>query len=61
MLNITETYNSWLSKSPLLWVVLVHHHCIWIGTSWNNHCCIGATTHDSAVVHYILREVLSIL
>jgi hypothetical protein len=46
-------------SSRLSWIVLLHNHGVWVSTSWNDHSSIGATSHDSSIMHDILWEVLS--
>jgi hypothetical protein len=56
------TYNSTRSlKCSFFRVALVHDHSVWVGSCWDNHCSVGATSLDSSVVHYILWEVLTII
>ena len=50
-----------LLESALLSLGLLHDHCVWVGASRNDHGCVGAASHDPSVVHYVLREVLSIV
>jgi len=45
-------------KCSFFRVALVHDHSVWVGSCWDNHCSVGATSLDSSVVHYILWEVL---
>lgn len=47
-------------KCPLFRVALVHDHSVWIGSCGDNHGSIGATSHDSSIMHNILWEILSV-
>ena len=48
-------------KCPLFWVTLIHDHSIWIGSRGDDHGSVGATSHNSSVMHNILWEILSII
>ena len=47
-------------ESSFFWIIFIHNHSIGICASRDYHRCIGATSHDSPVMHNILREVLSV-
>jgi len=52
--SLLSSKSSWLS-----WIVLLHNHSVWVSTSWNDHSSVGATSHDSSIMHDVLWEVLS--
>ena len=39
--------------------VILAHHCLRVGTSWDNHSCVCASTCHSLVLHDVLRVILT--